>query len=162
MKNWKSYRIITFLLILFLAFIFIACENEEQKKCNCNEKTHLDEEESCACGGVDCKCTFKLNIILVNDTTKVWKETEVSEDDFYALVESLNEMINYVFNEPARISFKNNIIKIRIQQGIQISHNGNVLIIGSNIKNNPENTIPGDPLAVIVPYLVNNGLVVVQ
>jgi len=30
MKNWKHYGIISFLLILFLTFIFIACEDDKK------------------------------------------------------------------------------------------------------------------------------------
>jgi len=132
MKNWKHYGIIGFLLILFLTFIFIACE-DDKKKCNCIEKTHLDVGESCNCGGENCNCTLKINATLNAGIITVWKEVGVSIVEFNEMVDELNILVSTQALTPTQINnFKNNFPEIRIKQGTGVSHQGTVLSIGCN------------------------------
>jgi len=131
MKNWKHYGIISFLLIIFLMFIFVTCEDNKQKKCNCVEKTHLEEGESCNCGGENCECILKINVMLNEGTITVWKEIGVSIVEFNEMVDRLNTLPG-ALNTTQYNNFKNNFTEIRINQQIGVSHQGTVLSIGCN------------------------------
>ena len=145
MKNWKHYEIIGFSIIFVLAVIFIACENDK-RKCNCVEKTHLDEGESCNCGGEDCDCTLKINVILNAGVITVWKEVGVSLDDFNKIVNELNLTVSsYALGTGQISNFKNNFPVIYIVKGTGISHKVGSLTIGCK-----------ENVDTIYDYLVND------
>jgi len=65
-KTTKTIGIIAMAIIVFtLALAFIACGKDDPapKKCECNTKDHLEAGETCSCGGEDCNCTIKPDIV---------------------------------------------------------------------------------------------------
>jgi len=145
---------------VFAAFAFAACGGDDDKGgapaiCECEEKTHLDEGETCNCG-TDCDCTLKITGIVsaAGKTIIAWKETGVDQADFDALVAMLNEELGGT-RIPAtmKLSFRDNINEIRVYpEGTAIHYQTSTLtlIVGSK-----------DTLDLIMPYLLENGIIVV-
>lgn len=162
MKNRKHFTFAAVAAMVGIIVAFTACgKNDNEKKysvCKCfetfGEFTHLDEAESCTCGGGDCmrgvnivdiypetntlpkqplvdckRCTIKVNTLLDNGTTKVWKEIGVSVQEFETITAILNAILAS-YNEYQQNSFANYIDEIRVLKGKGIAIQAMSLIIG--------------------------------
>ena len=130
------------IVVLALALATIACDKEETPDpvlCDCaetyGEYTHLDAGETCPCEGEDCKdCTFKVNATTFDGTTKVWKETGVSVNDFNTAVEQFNRLNWSTLNSNEKTILNNTITEIRVTKaGTGIVLNGKVLWVGCDV-----------------------------
>jgi hypothetical protein len=121
--------------------------------CNCaatyGELTHLEEGETCTCGGVNCTgCLPKVSATLSNGTTKVIKETGVDVSTFNGLVADFNNGLD-TFNDIMLTSFGSNIKEIRIcPVGTAINHQGTTLSMGADKTYND-----------VYLYLYNNNII---
>ena len=138
----KKTLTVTLLLTLTLALTACGGDKEETPEpvlCDCaqtyGEYTHLDEGETCPCEGEDCKsCTLKVNATTFNGTTKVWKETGVSVDDFNTAVEQFNRLNWSTLNSNEKTVLNNAITEIQVTKaGTGIVLNGKVLWVGCDV-----------------------------
>jgi hypothetical protein len=143
-------KTLTVTLLLIIALSVTACGNDDKTPdpvlCDCaetyGEYTHLDEGETCDCGGEGCKdCTLKVNATLSNGTTKVWKEVGVSVNDFNTVVGVFNAAIASVS------AIGNNVTEVHVKLAkTGISHNGTIVYVGCD-----------ETLETVMPYLALNG-----
>ena len=104
--------------------------------CDCpDEATHLEV----GANNVDCPadkcphtgdCTEKVNEMLGNGTTKIVKSVGFDVDAFNSMISNFNNLANSP-NEAVKNSFKNNVTEVRILTGSNISHQGNIVSVGS-------------------------------
>jgi len=133
MKNFKQCTLTV--LLAFLVFAFIACGDDNNCKCfeTYGEWTHLEEGENCGCNKNNCNCQTKVNTTLTGTSIKVIKEPGVLLLDFNSMVGTFNDfLVTGVWWSTGQIAnFKANITEIRVNSGTAVSHNGDVLTVGS-------------------------------
>jgi len=128
MKNLKHYGIISFLSILFLTFVFIACEDEP---CNCKNKEHLGINETC-CKSNGCICSEQISILILNDKEiTIKKQSGITNEQMNTTVEIINEgfidFLNMGWNMP-----EHKLNEIHIFNGDNVIINGTILNVGIN------------------------------
>jgi len=131
MKNWKHYRIIYFMLILVLLFIFIACEkNNDPVLCNCEIKEHLGINETC-CGGDDCNCSEQITI-LTGTEINIRKQAGISIEQMNLFVYFITDYFNNKLGINDKNKIKLSITEINIVSGNEANKIGTIWHIGIN------------------------------
>ena len=143
-------KILPITVAVVVAVAANACKPEPDntppvRNCTCIEKEH-DALCECDAEAGRCDCTVKMNEMLENGETRIWKETGVSVEDYNATVAAFN--LGYTLTTTQKNNFANNIKEIRVKPaGTAISHDSAVLIVACDTEWNS-----------IVIYLLQNGL----
>jgi hypothetical protein len=125
-----TVRLLALTVVLLLAF---ATCDKDPDPCNCNPTAHLGIDETCDCGGSDCKCTEQ-TATTFDGTTKVRKVAGVSVDDFNTAVEQFNRLNWSTLNSNEKTLLNNTITEIRVTKaGTGIVLNGKVLWVGCDV-----------------------------
>ena len=136
-NNNKFTKVITTIVLplvgaVMIAVVANACKPEPDnpppvKNCTCIEKEH-DALCGCDADAGRCDCTVKMNEMLNNGETRIWKEAGVSVEDYNVKVAEFN--LGQGLNNNHKNAFANNVKEVRIKPaGTGISHDGTVLSV---------------------------------
>ena len=121
MKIWKHYGIISFLVIYFFTFIFIACD--EDIKCLGRTDTAIDDID---CGGKNCYCSPKVfgnvwGIPIYRVKNIIADQAEI---DTIEMIKSYNELQKFLQADTINVKIPERLTAIHIVEPYDLNKLG--------------------------------------